>query len=66
LGRASGTDPIALIDQQWRNRAAANAAIMAEADRGDRPLVCTVREYQTGRFPASWFLDEGEVLTFEH
>ncbi len=44
----------------------ANAAIMDKADRGDRPLVCSVHGYQTGSFPASWFLDEGEVLTFEH
>jgi len=60
------TDLISLIDQQWRDRATANAAIMGEGDRGDRPLVCTVHGYQTGSFPASWFLDEGEVLTFEH
>lgn len=60
------TDPIALIDQRWRDRATANAAIMGDGDRGDRPLVCTVHEYQTGSFPASWFFDEGEVLTFEH
>jgi len=35
-------------------------------DRGDRPLVGGVQLYATGRFPASWFLDEAEVLTFEH
>jgi len=60
------TDAIALIDHTWRGRAQANAAIQRRLDRGDRPLVCGVHQYETGRFPASWFLDEAEVLTFEH
>ena len=60
------TDPIALIDQVWRDRASENAAIQRRPDRGDRPLVGGVQRYATGRVPASWFLDEAEVLTFEH
>ncbi|HZQ37298.1 MAG TPA: phosphatidylserine/phosphatidylglycerophosphate/cardiolipin synthase family protein, partial [Dehalococcoidia bacterium] len=59
-------DPITLIDQLWRDRAAENAAIQRHEDRGDRPLVCAVHRYDTGRLPASWFLDEAEALTFEH
>jgi len=60
------TDAIELIDHAWRSRAQENATIQCRMDRGDRPLVCGVHQYETGRFPASWFLDEAEVLTFEH
>lgn len=60
------TSAIALIDQAWRDRAAENASIQRREDRGERPLVCGVRPYDTGTLPASWFLDEAEALTFEH
>ncbi len=59
-------DPIALIDQLWRDRAAENASIQRREDRGDRPLIGDVHAYVSGRLPASWFLDEAEALTFEH
>jgi phosphatidylserine/phosphatidylglycerophosphate/cardiolipin synthase-like enzyme len=60
------SNPLALIDGAWRDRAAENAAIQQREDRGDRPLVCGVCTYDTGGLPASWLLDEMEALTFEH
>lgn len=60
------SDPIALINGAWRDRAAENLGIQQQVDRGDRPLVCGVHPYDTGGVPASWLLDEAEALTFEH
>jgi phosphatidylserine/phosphatidylglycerophosphate/cardiolipin synthase-like enzyme len=62
----ANSDPISLIDGAWRDRAAENVSIQEHVDRGDRPLVCAIRPYDTGGMPASWLLDEAEALTFEH
>lgn len=64
--QVQAADPLALIDGLWRQRAAENARIGRLVDRGDEPLIGGVRHYALGRFPASWFLDEAEALTFEH
>lgn len=61
-----GSDPITVIDEFWRGQATENAADTRDRDPGDRTLHAAVHSYVTGRFPASWLLDEGEVLTFEH
>jgi phosphatidylserine/phosphatidylglycerophosphate/cardiolipin synthase-like enzyme len=59
----AASDATTLIDGVWRERAAANAAIMG---RGDAPLVGAACRYEPGRMPGSWLLQEAQVLTFEH
>jgi phosphatidylserine/phosphatidylglycerophosphate/cardiolipin synthase-like enzyme len=57
------SDPIALVDAVWRQRAADNAAIMKSAQK---PLTSQVHRYECGRQPEGWLLEESETLTFEH
>jgi phosphatidylserine/phosphatidylglycerophosphate/cardiolipin synthase-like enzyme len=59
----AAADPIALVDFEWRQRAAANAAIIKSAEK---PLTSQVRWYECGRQPESWLREESETLTFEH
>lgn len=56
-------DPIKMIDGEWRERAAANQKIMHEKEN---PLPSAIYPFEIGRMPGAWFLEEVEVLTFEH
>jgi len=56
------TDPIALVDGAWTERAAENEQIMA---RGDRPLVGAVRRYEGGKMPGSRLLEEVQALVVD-
>ncbi len=55
-------DPIALVDEAWPARAAANAATLR---RADRPLVGTLHRYETGGIPGTWLLEEAQFRTFD-
>ena len=55
-------DPIALVDREWTQRSAENAAII---ERGDRLLVCGIVPYQSGHMAGSEFLEGIELLTFD-
>jgi phosphatidylserine/phosphatidylglycerophosphate/cardiolipin synthase-like enzyme len=59
----AAADPVTLIDVEWRQRAAANAAIIKSAEK---PLTSQVHRYESGRQPEGWLLEESETLTFEH
>lgn len=56
-------DPVALIDHEWKDRAAENADIIK---RADRMLLCPVHRYEVGHMPGSWLLEEAQALTVEH
>jgi len=56
-------DPITLADHAWVDRAAENAQIVK---RGISPLCCPACQYEPGRKPGAWLLEEAEALTFEH
>lgn len=56
-------DPIALLDNEWQERAAENERIIRSAER---PLLCALHTYKVGKMPGEWLLEEGETLTVEH
>ena len=56
-------DTIELIDRVWPRQAHQNEEIFK---RANRPMVGAAHEYQTGRMPGSWVLEEAELLTLEH
>ena len=56
-------DPVALVDRDWQERAAENAAIVR---RADGLLLCAAHRYEIGHMPGSWLLEEAQALTLEH
>jgi len=56
------TDPVALVDRVWTDRAAETERIIAA---NDRPLTCAVHPYIVGRRLDAWLLEEAESLTFD-
>lgn len=56
-------EPTSVIDRFWKDRAAANERIMAEAHR---PLHGAVMRYQVGHIHGAWLLETLEALTVEH
>jgi len=56
------TDPIALIDGAWVDRAAETERIIGE---NARPLTCAVHPCAVGRRLDAWLREEAESLTFD-
>ena len=58
----AAADPVALLDEAWPARAAANAATLR---RADGPLTGTIHPYVIGGIPGSWLLEEAQYVLFD-